>query len=129
MPGWWSRIRTVTRKMIGRGGSAATGVLAALLAASCCILPLLLILSGVAGAGLMMTAMRWEWLTLPVAVAGLAAAWAMHVRERSCGEVLPCAARRGQLLALCVATVVVVAAMLLRLLPNLSASLVQSLGR
>lgn len=47
--------------MTGEGGStapAATGVFAAVLASTCCILPLLLIFSGAAGAGLMTTMMR-----------------------------------------------------------------------
>ena len=44
---------------------AANGVVAALLAASCCLLPLAFIVTGLTGAGLMMTMMRYEWLTLP----------------------------------------------------------------
>lgn len=54
---------------------AATGLLAAVLAASCCVLPIALIATGVAGAGLMMTMMRYEWLTLPLGVFGLAGAY------------------------------------------------------
>ena len=38
----------------------AAGVAAAVLAASCCLLPLALIATGVAGTGLMMTMMRYE---------------------------------------------------------------------
>ena len=64
-------------QVLSIGGSerlpAATGVVAALLAASCCLLPLALIATGVAGAGLMMTMMRYEWLTLPLGVTGLVA--------------------------------------------------------
>ena len=49
----------------------ATGIVAALLASSCCILPLLLIVSGIAGAGIMMSMMRYEWITLPFGTVGL----------------------------------------------------------
>ena len=73
-------------QVLSTGGSerlpAATGVVAALLAASCCLLPLALIATGVAGAGLMMTMMRYEWLTLPLGVGGLAGAYALYFRER-----------------------------------------------
>ena len=44
--------------------SAATALASAALAASCCLLPIALIVTGLAGAGLMMTMMRYEWLTL-----------------------------------------------------------------
>ena len=52
---------------------AAAGLVAALLAASCCLLPLTLIALGGAGDGLMMTMMSYEWLTLPLGVFGLPA--------------------------------------------------------
>ena len=54
----------------------ASGIVAALLAATCCILPLLLIFTGIAGAGIMMSMMQYEWLTLPLGTVGLVAAWA-----------------------------------------------------
>ena len=60
----------------------AAGVVAAVLAASCCLLPLALIATGLAGAGLMMTMMSYEWLTLPLGVFGLAGAYAFYFREQ-----------------------------------------------
>ena len=68
---------------------AVTSVLAAGLAASCCILPIGLIGAGVASAGLMMSMMRYEWLTLPLGVVGLGGSFAVYVKEapplRQCG--------------------------------------------
>ena len=61
---------------------AVTSVLSAGLAASCCILPIALIAAGVASAGVMMSMMRYEWLTLPLGIAGLVAAFVVYIRRR-----------------------------------------------
>ena len=58
------------------------GVVAAVLAASYCLLPLTFIAMGVAGAGLMMTMMGYEWLTLPLGVFGLAGGFVLYARRR-----------------------------------------------
>lgn len=107
-----------------------TGVVAALLAASCCILPLLLIFTGLAGAGIMMSMMRYEWLTLPLGTIGLAAAWGMYLRERRRCATQACrfVGRRVNQLMLGVATIVVGLALLLRLFPSWTAALLQSFG-
>ena len=115
------------------GGSgrlpAATGVVAALLAASCCLLPLALIATGVAGAGLMMTMMRYEWLTLPLGVGGLAGAYALYFRERRRCDTAGCrvVGERATKVMLGVATAVVAVALLLRLFPSWTAGVLQSL--
>ena len=115
------------------GGSerlpAATGVVAALLAASCCLLPLALIATGVAGAGLMMTMMRYEWLTLPLGVGGLAGAYALYFRERRRCDTAGCrvVGERATKVMLGAATAVVAVALLLRLFPSWTAGVLQSL--
>lgn len=108
---------------------AATGVAAALLAASCCLLPMALIVTGLAGAGLMMTMMRYEWLTLPLGVAGLAGAYALFFRERRRCDAAGCrlVGGRGTQALLGAATVVVVTALLLKFLPSWTAGLLQRL--
>ena len=68
--------------MAGDRLPAVTSVTAAVLAATCCLIPLALIAVGVAGAGLMMTMMRNEWLTLPLGVGGLAGAFVVYTRHR-----------------------------------------------
>ena len=108
---------------------AVTGVAAALLASSCCLLPLALIVTGVAGAGLMMTMMRYEWLTLPLGVGGLAGAYVLHLRERRRCDAAGCrlVGRRGTQAMLGVATVVVAIALLLKFFPAWTAGLLQRL--
>ena len=107
----------------------ATGVVAALLAASCCLLPLALIATGMAGAGLMMTMMRYEWLTLPLGVGGLAGAYALYVRERRRCDTVGCrlVGARATKVMLGIATAVVAVALLLKLFPSWTAGILQSL--
>ena len=120
-------------QVLSTGGSerlpAATGVVAALLAASCCLLPLALIATGVAGAGLMMTMMRYEWLTLPLGVGGLAGAYVLYFRERRRCDTAGCrvVGERATKVMLGVATAVVAVALLLRLFPSWTAGVLQSL--
>ncbi|RTZ97726.1 MAG: hypothetical protein DSY84_09365 [Candidatus Neomarinimicrobiota bacterium] len=120
-------------QVLSTGGSerlpAATGVVAALLAASCCLLPLALIATGVAGAGLMMTMMRYEWLTLPLGVGGLAGAYALYFRERRRCDTAGCrvVGERATKVMLGAATTVVAVALLLRLFPSWTAGVLQSL--
>ena len=120
-------------QVLSTGGSerlpAATGVGAALLAASCCLLPLALIATGVAGAGLMMTMMRYEWLTLPLGVGGLAGAYVLYFRERRRCDTAGCrvVGERATKVILGVATAVVAVALLLRLFPSWTAGVLQSL--
>ena len=107
----------------------ATGVIAALLAATCCILPLSLIVLGVAGAGLMMQMMRYEWITLPLGTLGLVAAWVLYFRERKRCETSACrfVGRRVSQAILGSATLVVGVALVLRLLPSWTAAILQAL--
>ncbi len=107
----------------------ATGLVAALLAASCCLLPIALIATGLAGASLMMTMMSYEWLTLPLGVFGLAGAYALHVRERRRCDAIGCqlVGARTTTIVLGLATAVVVVAMLLKLFPSWTSSILQNL--
>lgn len=107
----------------------ATGVIAALLAASCCVLPLTLIVLGVAGAGVMMQMMRYEWITLPLGVLGLSAAWTLYYRDKKRCETSACrfAGRRVRQIILGGATLVVGVALLLRLFPSWTAAILQGL--
>ncbi len=108
---------------------AATGVVAALLAASCYLLPLALLATGLAGAGVMMTMRRWEWLTLPLGVGGLAGAYVLYFRERRRCDAAGCrlVAERGTRFLLGVAPAVVAVALLLKFFPSWTAGLLQAL--
>lgn len=106
---------------------AATGLAAAALAASCCLLPLALIATGLAGAGLMMTMMRVEWLTFPLGGGGLAGAYTLYLRERRRCDTAGCqlVGDRATQVLRGIAIVVVVIALLLKFFPSWSASLLQ----
>ena len=107
----------------------ATGIVAALLAATCCILPIALIFIGVAGAGLMMTMMQYEWITLPLGTIGLIAAWGLYFREKRRCETQAChfVGRRANQILLGLGTIVVVAALLLKIFPSWTAAILQAL--
>ena len=108
---------------------AATGLVSALLAATCCLLPLGLIALGVAGAGLMMTMMRYEWITLPLGVLGLAGAYTQYFRGRRRCDSAGCrfVGQRLNQAILALATFVVAVAILLRVFPSWTAGLLQQL--
>ena len=109
--------------------SRLTGSVAALLAASCCLLPIGLISLGLAGAGVMMAMMQYEWLTLPLGVTGLAGAYGLYFRDRRQCDTKGCrlVGEHVTLVALGVATAVVVVALLLRIFPSWTAALIQGL--
>ena len=100
-----------------------------MLAASCCLLPLALIATGVAGAGLMMTMMSYEWLTLPLGVFGLVGAYAFYFRERRRCDTAGCrlVGERGTKILLGVATTVVAVALLLKFFPSWTSAILQNL--
>lgn len=107
--------------------AAAVAAAAALAAASCCIIPIGLILTGVAGAGLMVSVMRYEWLTLPLGVLGLGGAWWLYWRQARRCRTNACAfvGRRLNLALLVGGTLVVAVALLLRLMPAMTAGILQ----
>jgi mercuric ion transport protein len=104
--------------------SSATALVSATLAASCCLLPLALIGAGLGGAGLMMTMMRYEWLTLPAGAVGLAGAYAAYIAHRRRCSTAGCrfVGERTTRVILGLATLVVVVAVLLRVFPSWTAT-------
>ena len=106
-----------------------TGLVAAILASTCCILPLILIFTGIAGAGAMMTMMQYEWLTLPLGTVGLALAWGIYFRQQQRCETEACGfiGRRVNQVQLGLATFVVGIALLLKIFPSWTAAILQGL--
>ena len=104
---------------------AVTSVLSAGLAASCCILPMAFFAAGLASAGLMMSMMRYEWLTLPLGVTGLAGAFVAYTRRRKQCATNGCrfVGQRFNQLFLILGTIVVVASLLLRVFPSWTSQL------
>ena len=88
-------------------------------------MPLVLIATGLAGAGLMMTTMRYEWITLPLGVVGLGGAYWLYARQRRRCAATGCrfGGQRTTQVLLGVATVIVIVAILLRVFPSWTASL------
>ena len=114
--------------MLGHRLPAVTSVLAAGFAASCCILPITLMAAGVASAGLMMSMMRYEWLTLPAGVSGLAGAFVVYTRRRRQCAATGCRfiGHRVNQVFLIIGTMVVVASLLLRFFPSWTSRIVQA---
>ena len=77
--------------------------------------------------GLMMTTMRYEWVTLPLGVVGLGGAYWLYTRERRRCVSAGCrfAGKRMTQVVLGAATAVVLTAILLRLFPSWTASILQ----
>ena len=111
--------------MLGNRFPAVTSVLGAGLAASCCILPMAFIAAGLASAGLMMSMMRYEWLTLPLGVTGLVAALVVYTRRRQQCATDGCrfVGQRLNQLFLILGAIVVVASLLLRVFPSWTSQL------
>ena len=84
-----------------------TGMVAALLAATCCVGPLLLVAIGVGSAGVFLG--RYHWFFLIGGITVLTWAWAKYLREKTvCGcEHRPMQGRRSAMLALLSTTVLV----------------------
>jgi len=112
---------------ISTGGRlpAVAGLASALVAASCCLLPIALISVGLAGGGLMITAMRFQFVSLPLGILGLAAAYWMYWRHRRRCRTTGCrvAGQGTTLVVLGMATVIIVVALILMLFPSWTASL------
>lgn len=101
-----------------KGGLVAVG--SALAASVCCLLPLALVLLGVSSGAFMLTTMQYRWLLLPIGVVGLAAGYALHLRERCRCEGLGCrvAAGRTTLVLLVLATLIVLGELAVTLYPE-----------
>ena len=108
---------------------AVTSVLAAGLAASCCILPIALIAAGLASAGPMMSMMRYEWLTLPLGVAGLTGAIVVYAHRRRQCATSGCrfVGQRLNQMFLILGTIVVSTALLLRFFPAWTSRILQAI--
>jgi len=89
-----------------------------------------LIFTGIAGAGIMMSMMQYEWLTLPLGVIGMVAAWGLYLREKQRCETEACrfVGRRMNQVMLGFGTLVIVIALLLKIFPSWTASILQSIA-
>lgn len=103
--------------------SAFLGVVAAGISSLCCLLPLAVILLGLGSGAFMATTMRYRAIFLPAGVLGVGLGWLLYLREGGRCTSLGCrrAGRPLNLGLLLLATLVVAAALVLDLFPNVTA--------
>lgn len=104
------------------GGLASGG---AVLASLCCLLPLAVVLLGLGSGAFMAVTLRYRPILLPLGIASVSAGFWLYVRDRKRCAALGCrmAAGRVNLWILTLATVVLLAEILLALFPERSSRL------
>lgn len=104
---------------------ALASVVSSLAASLCCLLPLAVIALGLGSGAFMATTMRYQAILLPLGILGVTAGYVLYVRERRRCRMLACTMAGGwfNLVALSVATVVLIAEVLLVALPEAASEL------
>jgi hypothetical protein len=113
-------------------GSLGAGVAAwagALLSSLCCLLPLTVIVLGLGSGAFMAVTMQYRGLLLPTGVLGVMVGFALYIRERRRCDALACrvAGGRTTLVLLILASLVVVAAIVLDRFPEVTSDLLARL--
>lgn len=106
-------------------GAGAVAWMGATLASLCCLLPLAVIVLGLGSGAFMATTMQYRWLLIPAGIAGIAAGFALYVRERRRCDALACrmAGSRVTLGVLILASLIVATALVLDMFPGLTSDL------
>lgn len=65
-----------------RGKEGAIGLLTAIAASSCCLLPLVVVFLGLGSGAFMMTTMRYRPILFPLGLLGLGVSYYLYFRER-----------------------------------------------
>lgn len=114
--------RTIGATLVAWGG--------ALLSSLCCLLPLAVIVLGLGSGAFMATTMQYRWLLIPVGVLGIAAGFALYVRERRRCDALGCrmAGSRLTLILLLIAGAVVGTSVVLDRFPEMTSDLLARLA-
>lgn len=113
-------------------GAVGAGVVAwagAVLSSLCCLLPLAVIALGLGSGAFMAVTMQYRWILIPAGVAGVAAGFALYVRERRRCSALACrmAGTRTTLALLVLASLVVVTSIVLDRFPEMTSDLLAGL--
>ncbi len=97
----------------------------AILAASCCVLPLVVVLLGIGSGAFMMVTMKYSIVFIPIGIIGVGLGYFFYFREKKKCKALACrmAAGRFNLVVLIMATVVVATAIVFNIFPELIAPL------
>ena len=115
---------------MGRLGDYLTSVVgasSAVVSSLCCVLPLLVIVTGLGAGAFMMTTMKYRAIFLPGGVLGLAVGYTLYLRERRRCKRVAChmVGARLNLIMLVGATLIVFAALALDFFPQVTAELLQ----
>jgi uncharacterized membrane-anchored protein len=114
-------------------GSLGAGVAAwagAVLSSLCCLLPLTVIALGLGSGAFMAVTMQYRGLLIPTGVLGVVGGFALYIRERRRCDALACrmAGGRTTLILLVLASLVVVTAMALDRLPEITSDFLARLS-
>lgn len=104
---------------------ALMSVVSALAASLCCLLPLAVIVLGLGSGAFMATTMRYQAILLPLGILGVATGYIFYIRERRRCQALVCtmAGTWFNLVALSIATVVLIGEVLLVAFPEATSAL------
>ncbi len=99
---------------------ALVSLVGALAASLCCLLPLAVIVLGLGSGAFMATTMRYQWILLPLGALAVATGHVLYARERRRCQALVCtmAGRRLNLMALGIATMLLLGEILLVAFPE-----------
>ncbi len=97
----------------------------AIVAASCCVLPLAVVLLGIGSGAFMMYTMKYSVIFIPIGIVGVGLGYIFYFREKKKCNALACRMVGGKfnLTVLIMATFVVVIAIMFTLLPETIAPL------
>ena len=100
-------------------------VVSALAASLCCLLPLAVIVLGLGSGAFMATTMRYQGILLPLGIFGVTAGYVLYVRERRRCRMVVCtmAGSRFNLVALSVATAILIGEVVLVAFPEVASEL------
>ena len=104
---------------------AVVSLLGAFAASLCCLLPLAVIVLGLGSGAFMATTMRYQWILLPLGILAVTAGYVWYFRERRRCQGLVCAMAGGRLnlVALGLATVVLLGEVVLVAFPERASQL------
>ena len=103
------------------------GFSSAIIASLCCLLPLAVVLLGLGSGAFMIVTMQYRAIFLPIGVIGVALGYYFYFMEKSRCATLGCAFVSGKinLALLSFATVIVAAALILNIFPELASEYLQ----
>ncbi|MBI3092575.1 MAG: hypothetical protein HYY96_18100 [Candidatus Tectomicrobia bacterium] len=115
------------RECLRAFGVGAVSLGAAFVASLCCVLPLLVVLTGLGTGAFMGTTMQYRSIFLPAGVFGVLGSYALYFRERRRCRAVACRfiGARLNLVMLLGATLALLAALALDLFPDATAALLQ----